>query len=48
MILQSVGRDGRQDIAFTVVGDYADDAMKTIEAIGVYPVLTLRLVGRLF
>ncbi|MBO6260004.1 MAG: aspartate kinase [Lachnospiraceae bacterium] len=31
MILQSVGRDGEQDIAFTVVGDYADDAMKVIE-----------------
>ena len=30
--------------------DYKDlrDAMKTIEAIGVYPVLTLRLVGRIF
>ena len=31
MILQSVGRDGEQDIAFTVVGDYADDAVKVIE-----------------
>ena len=31
MILQSVGRDNTQDIAFTVVGDYADDAMKVIE-----------------
>ncbi len=31
MILQSVGRDGEQDISFTVVGDYADDAMKVIE-----------------
>ena len=31
MILQSVGRDNSQDIAFTVVGDYADDAMKVIE-----------------
>lgn len=30
--------------------DYKDlrDAMKTIEAVGVYPVLTLRLVGRIF
>ena len=32
MILQSVGRDGTQDIAFTVTGDYADDAIKVIEA----------------
>lgn len=31
MILQSVGRDNTQDIAFTVVGDYADDAIKVIE-----------------
>lgn len=31
MILQSVGRDNTQDIAFTVVGDYADDAVKVIE-----------------
>ncbi|MBR1472101.1 MAG: aspartate kinase [Lachnospiraceae bacterium] len=31
MILQSVGRDNSQDIAFTVVGDYADDALKVIE-----------------
>ena len=31
MILQSVGRDNSQDIAFTVVGDYADDAVKVIE-----------------
>ena len=30
--------------------DYKDlrDAMKTIEAIGVYPVMTLRLIGRIF
>jgi hypothetical protein len=30
--------------------DYKDlrDALKTIEAISVYPVLTVRLVGRLF
>ncbi|MBR4208123.1 MAG: aspartate kinase [Lachnospiraceae bacterium] len=31
MILQSVGRNGEQDIAFTVVGDYAEDAVKVIE-----------------
>lgn len=31
MILQSVGRDNTQDIAFTVVGDYAEDAIKVIE-----------------
>ena len=31
MILQSVGRDNTQDIAFTVVGDYANDAVKVIE-----------------
>ncbi len=31
MILQSVGRNNSQDIAFTVVGDYADDALKVIE-----------------
>ena len=31
MILQSVGRNNTQDIAFTVVGDYADDAIKVIE-----------------
>ncbi|MCR4586581.1 MAG: aspartate kinase [Lachnospiraceae bacterium] len=31
MILQSVGRNNTQDIAFTVVGDYADDALKVIE-----------------
>jgi aspartate kinase len=32
MILQSVGRDNTQDIAFTVVGDYADEAIKVIES----------------
>ncbi|MCR4641338.1 MAG: aspartate kinase [Lachnospiraceae bacterium] len=31
MILQSVGRDNSQDIAFTVTGDYADDAIRVIE-----------------
>ncbi|HAL02145.1 MAG TPA: aspartate kinase [Lachnospiraceae bacterium] len=31
MILQSVSHDNTQDIAFTVVGDYADDAIKVIE-----------------
>ena len=30
MILQSVGRNGEQDIAFTVVGDYEDDALKVL------------------
>ena len=30
MILQSVSHDNTQDIAFTVVGDYADDAIKVI------------------
>ena len=31
MILQSVGRDNSQDIAFTVTGDYADEAIRVIE-----------------
>lgn len=31
MILQSVGRNNLHDIAFTVVGDYADDAVRVIE-----------------
>ena len=31
MILQSVGRDNSQDIAFTVTGDNADDTIKVIE-----------------